>query len=50
MEWGRPIAESDTFTKRAAVSEALAHLRLLEVRGVVRAIDGEPVHWELVTS
>ncbi|MFI5048125.1 MAG: MBL fold metallo-hydrolase [Acidimicrobiia bacterium] len=50
MEWGRPIAEADTFTKRAAVSEAMAHLRLLEVRGVVREIDGEPVRWELVAA
>ena len=40
MEWGRPLDEADTFTKRAAVSEAMAHLRLLEVRGVVRGIRG----------
>ena len=50
MEWGRPIDEAEPFTRRAALSEAMAHLRLLEVRGVVRATDGEPIRWELVNA
>jgi len=50
MEWGRPLDDAELFTRRAAMSEAMAHLRLLEVRGVVRAVDGEPVRWELVDA
>jgi hypothetical protein len=34
--------------RRAAVGEAMAHLRALEVRGVIREVWGEPVHWEIV--
>jgi sugar-specific transcriptional regulator TrmB len=26
----------------------MAHLRALETRGVLRAIDGEPMKWEIV--
>lgn len=48
MEWGRSLDDTDTFTRRAAISEAMAHLRDLEVRGVVREIPGEPSRWELV--
>jgi hypothetical protein len=35
--------------RRAAVGEAMAHLRALEQRGVVREVQGEPSRWELVT-
>jgi glyoxylase-like metal-dependent hydrolase (beta-lactamase superfamily II) len=49
MEWSRPWDDVDKFTRRAAIGEALAHLRTLEVRGVVREIFGEPSRWELVT-
>jgi len=48
MEWSRPFETSEVFAKRAAVSEAMAHLRLLEVRGVVKEIGGEPARWQLV--
>jgi hypothetical protein len=34
--------------RRAAVGETLAHLRALEVRGVLREIPGEPIRWEVV--
>ena len=34
--------------RRAAVGEAMAHLRTLEVQGVVREEPGEPSHWVLV--
>jgi hypothetical protein len=34
--------------RRAAVGEAMSHLRALEVRGVVRERLGEPSTWELI--
>jgi glyoxylase-like metal-dependent hydrolase (beta-lactamase superfamily II) len=49
MQWSRPWERIDGFMRRAAVGEAVAHLRALEERGVLRAVDGEPVRWELVT-
>jgi hypothetical protein len=36
--------------RRAALGEALAHIRVLESRGVVRAIEGQPVRWEVVKA
>jgi glyoxylase-like metal-dependent hydrolase (beta-lactamase superfamily II) len=48
MEWNRPWDDVDKFTRRAAIGEALAHLRTLEVRGIVREIFGEPSRWVLV--
>ncbi len=48
MTWGRPIADTDPFTRRVAVSEAMAHLRLLEVRGIVQETVGEPSRWKLL--
>jgi glyoxylase-like metal-dependent hydrolase (beta-lactamase superfamily II) len=50
MDWSRPWNDIDPFTRRAAIGEALAHLRALEVRGVVRENVGEPSHWEIVAS
>jgi glyoxylase-like metal-dependent hydrolase (beta-lactamase superfamily II) len=50
MDWSRPWDDNDTFTKRAAVGEAMAHLRNLEVRGLVRELPGEPSRWELVDA
>jgi hypothetical protein len=38
------------FMRRAAVGEALAHLRALEIRGIVREVNGEPSRWELVST
>jgi hypothetical protein len=34
--------------RRAAVGEALAHLRELEVRGLVKEVPGEPSVWEII--
>jgi hypothetical protein len=48
MKWSRPWNRIEGFMRRAAVGETLAHLRALEERGVLRAVEGEPVHWEVV--
>ena len=50
MRWSRPWDRIEGFMRRAAVGEAMAHLRALENRGVVREVLGEPSRWELVTS
>jgi glyoxylase-like metal-dependent hydrolase (beta-lactamase superfamily II) len=50
MHWSRPWDRITGFMRRAAVGEALAHIRVLEERGVVRAVEGEPVRWELVRN
>lgn len=47
MRWSRPWDRIDGFMRRAAVGEAMAHLRALEHRGVVREVMGEPSRWEL---
>ena len=49
MQWSRPWERIDGFMRRAAVGEAVAHLRALEERGLLRAVDGEPVRWQLVS-
>ena len=36
--------------RRAAVAEAMAHIRTLERRGVLREIPGEPVRYEVVAG
>jgi glyoxylase-like metal-dependent hydrolase (beta-lactamase superfamily II) len=48
LPWSRPWDRIEGFMRRAAVSEALAHLVALEDRGVVREVVGEPSRWELV--
>lgn len=48
MRWSRQWDRIEGFMRRAAVGEAMAHLRALEVRGVVREVPGEPSHWQLV--
>ncbi|MGE0880329.1 MAG: MBL fold metallo-hydrolase [Acidimicrobiia bacterium] len=48
MHWSRSWESLQGFMRRAAVSEALAHLRELEMRGVVRERVGEPSIWELL--
>lgn len=45
--WSRPWEQITGFMRRAAVGETLAHLRALEVRGVVREVVGEPSRWQL---
>lgn len=50
MKWSRPWASIDGFMRRAAVLEALAHLRALEVRKLVHEVcePDRPSRWELV--
>jgi glyoxylase-like metal-dependent hydrolase (beta-lactamase superfamily II) len=48
MKWSRPWDRINGFMRRAALGEALAHIRVLEQRGLVRAMEGEPVRWEIV--
>jgi len=50
MLWSRPWERIEGFMRRAAVGEALAHLRALEVRGQVKEISGEPSVWEVIGS
>jgi glyoxylase-like metal-dependent hydrolase (beta-lactamase superfamily II) len=48
MDWSRPWESFNEFTRRSAIGEAAAHLRALEVRGVLKEIVGEPSRWKLV--
>jgi glyoxylase-like metal-dependent hydrolase (beta-lactamase superfamily II) len=45
MRWSRPWDQIVGFMRRAAVSEALAHLRAMEVRGEIKESPGEPSLW-----
>jgi glyoxylase-like metal-dependent hydrolase (beta-lactamase superfamily II) len=47
LPWSRPWERIEGFMRRAALSEAMAHLVALEHRGVVREILGEPSRWVL---
>ena len=48
MEWSRPWERIRGFMRRAAAAEALAHLRALERRGVLREAGGEPARGEMI--
>ena len=50
MHWSRQWDRIDGFMRRAAVGEAMAHLRALEVRGVIHEVIGEPSRFEMVRS
>jgi hypothetical protein len=50
MRWSRPWDRIEGFMRRAAVAEAMAHLRALEARGAVREVVGEPSRWEIVDA
>jgi len=50
MRWSRSWERIEGFMRRAAVGEALAHLRTLELRGVVSERVGEPSTWEVVAN
>ena len=50
LSWSRGWDEIEGFMRRAAVGEALAHLRALEGRGVVVETPGEPAHWSLTDA
>ena len=45
MKWSRSWDRIEGFMRRAAVAEAMAHIRALERRGVLRAVPGEPVRY-----
>ena len=47
MKWSRPWDDIAGFMRRAAVGEAVSHLRVLEIDGVVQVEDGEPALWSL---
>jgi glyoxylase-like metal-dependent hydrolase (beta-lactamase superfamily II) len=47
MKWSRQWDDIAGFMRRAAVGEAVSHLRLLEIDGVVQVEDGEPALWSL---
>jgi glyoxylase-like metal-dependent hydrolase (beta-lactamase superfamily II) len=50
MTWNRPWDQIQGFMRRAAVGETQAHLRYLELQGVLREELGEPSHWHLVDT
>jgi glyoxylase-like metal-dependent hydrolase (beta-lactamase superfamily II) len=50
MRWSRPWDRIEGFMRRAAVSEAMSHLRALETRGVVHEVLGEPSRFVLVST
>jgi glyoxylase-like metal-dependent hydrolase (beta-lactamase superfamily II) len=50
MQWSRSWDRISGFMRRAAVSEAMAHLRALERRGVIRELPGHPVRYEVVPT
>jgi glyoxylase-like metal-dependent hydrolase (beta-lactamase superfamily II) len=47
MKWSRQWNDIAGFMRRAAVGEAVSHLRVLEMQGVVQVEDGEPALWSL---
>ncbi|MCA1845530.1 MAG: MBL fold metallo-hydrolase, partial [Actinobacteria bacterium] len=50
MKWSRSWDRIEGFMRRAAVAEAMAHIRALERRGLLREIPGEPVRYEVVDA
>ena len=50
MRWSRSWDRIEGWMRRAAVAEAMAHIRALERRGVLREIEGVPVRYELVPT
>jgi glyoxylase-like metal-dependent hydrolase (beta-lactamase superfamily II) len=50
MRWSRQWDRIEGFMRRAAVAEAMAHLRALEHRGVLVEVRGEPSHWQIVDT
>jgi glyoxylase-like metal-dependent hydrolase (beta-lactamase superfamily II) len=47
MKWSRPWEDIAGFMRRAAVGEAVSHLRALQIDGVVEVEEGEPSLWSL---
>jgi glyoxylase-like metal-dependent hydrolase (beta-lactamase superfamily II) len=47
MKWSRNWDDIAGFMRRAAVGEAVSHLRVLELDGRIRVEEGEPALWSL---
>jgi glyoxylase-like metal-dependent hydrolase (beta-lactamase superfamily II) len=47
MKWSRKWDDIEGFMRRAAVGEAVSHLRVLELDGRIRVEEGEPALWSL---
>ena len=47
MQWSRKWDDIAGFMRRAAVGEAVSHLRVLELDGRIRVEEGEPALWSL---
>ncbi|HEY2429992.1 MAG TPA: hypothetical protein VGI06_13730, partial [Acidimicrobiales bacterium] len=47
MKWSRPWDDIEGFMRRAAVGEAVSHLRALQIDGLVQVEEGEPSLWSL---
>jgi glyoxylase-like metal-dependent hydrolase (beta-lactamase superfamily II) len=47
MKWSRSWDDIAGFMRRAAVGEAVSHLRVLELDGRIRVEEGEPALWSL---
>jgi glyoxylase-like metal-dependent hydrolase (beta-lactamase superfamily II) len=47
MSWSRPWDEIEGHMRRAALGEAMAHVRTLQRRGIVAEAPGEPTVWSL---
>jgi glyoxylase-like metal-dependent hydrolase (beta-lactamase superfamily II) len=50
MHWSRSWDRIEGYMRRAAVAEAMAHLRTLERRGILREVIGEPSTWHLAQN
>ena len=50
MKWSRSWDRIDGWMRRAAVAEAMAHIRALERRGVLRELPGEPARYEVLAD
>lgn len=50
ITWSRPWDELSPFLRRAAMCEAVAHLRELRRLGRIRQIDSAPATWELTDA
>jgi len=50
MKWSRSWERIDGWMRRAALGEAMAHLRALEQRGLVREYGDSPAHWAVVDA
>lgn len=50
LSWSRPFSRLEQPMKRAALSEALAHLLHLEELGLVHSVTGHPTRWRVCDS